>query len=669
MMHACAAALSLSLLLALPASRQTARPVPEAGPAPGLVRLPSGRLVRSDHLLVRWRSETSSESRLAAYAASGARLARVIPRIAWDVVTVAEEDLFAAKDRLSAWPGVERCEFSHACRPAYTPNDPLYPSMWAPPHIRADRAWDITKGDPSVVIAILDTGVEVVHPDLNDNMWVNPGEIPGNGQDDDQNGYVDDVHGYDFVYHDPDPNDVYGHGTGCAGIAAAEIDNSEGIVGIGPRCRLMACKCGRDDGYFFDDAVAPAFIYAADMGAKVTSNSYFGDGITPVQMDAVNYAYEKGVLHVVAAGNDNRVTIYYPAGYDACIAVASLEPNDTKSWFSNFGTWVDVVAPGNSLLTTSLGGSYGGFAGTSGACPHVAGLAGLVFSVHPDWTPDEVRARITGTCVPLIDPIVGHFTNYGVVDCEAAVTDHPWTPQPRAALVWVSPSAAPPGATVCVRATSLGTKPGTVTIGRAEAPLLSWTNDIVSVTVPSAGIRRELEVHSRFGPLRFEPFRVLAAGTAPIYGATDISIAGNYWAGSLLAGGFSEMLAEDGLVVEGQAQWDGAAYMDAIFQRLASPLSDRIELTYTRTYESAGSGAAESLYLYDFDSGSYPYGGYVQIASYPITAGQTRTDTVVITTNPERYRSYETNVYLAIVATTNAGSAHFTIDRLTVAAD
>ncbi|MFO0980198.1 MAG: S8 family peptidase [Planctomycetota bacterium] len=662
-------ALVLLSTMLVPAALATAqRETPRQGPAPGLVLLPSGALVRSDRLLLKWRAGARDASKQAAYARARVRLESTIPHIGWDVVMVAEDRLFEAKDELSAQAAVVRCDFSHAARVALTPDDPYYPSMWAPPRIKADRAWDITQGSASVVIAILDTGLDYSHVDLAANAWTNAGEIPANGIDDDHNGYVDDYHGYDFTYHDPEPNDVFGHGTGCAGIAAAVINNGEGVVGIGPRCALMGLKCARDDGYFFDDAVAPAFVYAADMGAKVTSNSYYGDGITPAQMDAINYAHAKGVLSVVAAGNDDRVAIYYPAGYDVSLAVGALETNDTKAWFSNYGTWVDVIAPGTSLVTTAVGNGYMGFAGTSGACPHVSGLAGLVFSQHPSFTADQVRAQIEQAAEPLIDPVIGRFTNYGVVNCERAVENRHQPTVPRAGLVWVSPIAAPRQSSVCVRGTSLGLNAGGLTIGGAPASIQSWGNERVYATTPSLGAPQGLALRSATGTLTFDAFAVLPAGSLPVYAATDLSIANNYYAGSHASGGFEELRAADGKVADVTAQYDGNAYLDVIFQKLQAPLTDRIELTYTRTYAAATGGATEYLYLYNFDSASYPYGSYEQIASFPISAGTTRTDTVVISSNAERFRAYESNVFLTINAFTNVGYASLGIDQLTIAA-
>jgi subtilisin family serine protease len=616
---------------------------------------------------VKWRPGSPAEDRLAAYRALGARREVSIPHIDWDVILVAPARLYEIKDALTARPGVLRCDFSRAYRAGLTPNDPYYPYMWAPPRIRADRAWDVTLGSPSVVVAILDTGLDYAHVDLAPNAWTNPGEIPNNGIDDDGNGYVDDVHGYDFTYHDGEPNDVFGHGTGCAGIVAAAINNAEGVVGIAPQCRLMGLKCARDDGYFFDDAVAPAFVYAADMGARVTSNSYYGDGITPAQMDAIDYAHDHGVLSVVAAGNDDRVTMYYPAGYDVALAVGALETNDTKAWFSNYGSWVDVIAPGTSLYTTAVGNGYMGFAGTSGACPHVSGLAGLVFSMHPDWTPDQVKAQIERTAEPIIDPVVGRFGNYGVIDCRSAVSGEPLQAARPASLLWVNPIAAPAGTgcasaarasassrAICVSAGRWPRSvPGATTASTRPSPRgpSAWTaaQDRVRPGVVSgvrgaerrrgAGLRRDRSLdRQQLRRRRARQRRLRGAARAGRAGGRDHGAVG--WSGVP-----RRPVPEAAESPHGSARAHLHAHVPGRRrrrERVALPLQLRLcelpvrQLRADRVVPDRGRCFAHGHHR-DHDQ-------------------------------PERFRSYETNVFLAISASTGVSYGRLEIDQLTVAA-
>lgn len=273
--------------------------------------------------------------------------------------------------------------------------------------IDAPEAWEIQTGDPSVIVGIVDSGVDLDHPDLVANLWVNAGEIPDNGIDDDGNGYVDDVNGYDFFFGNGDPQDTEGHGTHVAGTVAAVSDNGEGVTGVAWNVRIMALKTGTQ-GYIFSDAAIEAITYAANNGARVTNHSWGCWGASQALGDAFNYADQMGLVSVAAAGNDNTNQEWFPARYDVAIAVASTDHNDVKSSFSNYGFWVDVSAPGSAILSTVLDGQYNHLQGTSMAAPHVAGLAALLFSEHPDWTPAQVRQQIEETA----DNIVASNRDY-----------------------------------------------------------------------------------------------------------------------------------------------------------------------------------------------------------------------------------------------------------------
>lgn len=309
--------------------------------------------------------------------------------------------------------------------------------------IRLPFAWDIEKGSPSVTIAIIDTGVDTGHPDLATQIWHNPGEIPGNGIDDDGNGFVDDVDGWDFGRGDNDPNpefsrdtvtgvDLGFHGTFCAGIAAAATNNDDGIAGAGWSCRIMALKASHPDslGLIYAHAVAGAMAYAVDEGASVISMSfgdYFNPGVPEFYQALIDMANNAGVVCVAAAGNDGTDVPIYPGGCERLLTVGATDFNNARADFSNWGSYVDVAAPGSSMWSSIctnytfllsdqivyvfLGWDtvnpymYGD--GTSFSTPLVAGVCGLVRSRYPGLTPAMVRQHViaTGDLVPYDHPI------------------------------------------------------------------------------------------------------------------------------------------------------------------------------------------------------------------------------------------------------------------------
>ena len=266
--------------------------------------------------------------------------------------------------------------------------------------IDAPEAWDLQTGSGEIVIGVIDSGIDYTHPDLANNIWTNPGEIPGNGIDDDENGYIDDVHGWDFVNDDPDPMDGNGHGTHVAGTIAAAGNNEIGISGVSWNASLMALRFLNDSGNGSSYHALLALEYATMMGADITNNSWIGESYSGAAQFAINQAGNAGSLYVVCAGNDrndNDITPTYPASYlgDNVITVAATTNTDGLSSFSNYGAnSVDLGAPGSGILSTKPGGGYTTKSGTSMAAPHVTGVASLLLSKRGDLTPAEIRSAI-----------------------------------------------------------------------------------------------------------------------------------------------------------------------------------------------------------------------------------------------------------------------------------
>jgi subtilisin family serine protease len=305
--------------------------------------------------------------------------------------------LFEVIERLSADPYVVYAEPDYLAHAAFVPNDHRYSDQWGLAKIEAEAAWDVTQGSAAVTIAIVDTGIDLDHPDLADKLWINPGEIPGNGVDDDGNGYIDDIHGWNWVDNNNNPQDDIGHGTHVAGIAAAATDNAIGIAGTCPDCRLMALKVLDAAGQGSYSNIAAAIAYAADKGAHVVNLSLGGYGNSQLLREAVAAASEIAVV-VAAAGNGNRQDRFYPAAYEEnVIAVTATDPTDQKAAFANYGDWIDLTAPGVSIWSTMYNDTYAVWSGSSMAVPFVSGVAGLVYSHNPDWSAGAVRGHLLQT--------------------------------------------------------------------------------------------------------------------------------------------------------------------------------------------------------------------------------------------------------------------------------
>lgn len=308
---------------------------------------------------------------------------------------------------LQTLSSIEYAEPNYTVRALAVPNDTDYNSrQWAPQMMQCPAAWDLNQGSSGTIIAIIDTGVNLTHPDLQSKVTA----------------------GYDFANDDNDPTDDNSHGSHCAGIAAAATNNGVGMAGVGWNCRVMPIKVLSGGGGGSFDDVAAGITYAADNGAQILSLSLGGYGQQQAVEDACRYAWNRGCVILAAAGNDNTDQKMYPAGYDAyVIAVGSTNRQDSKSGFSNYGaTWVDVAAPGgtgvgssfqNEIYSTVLGTGYASYFGTSMACPNAAGVAGLVHSaLGPGATNTQIRNILESTTDP-----VGNWVAKGRINALKAV--------------------------------------------------------------------------------------------------------------------------------------------------------------------------------------------------------------------------------------------------------
>ena len=348
---------------------------------------------------------------------------RELSLIRAELVQVSGMTVEEAIDLLKGDPRIEYAEPNYVWHADIIPDDPDFDLLWGlhntgqtggtpDADIDAVDAWNIDTGN-SIIIGVIDTGVDTAHVDLLGNIWTNPGEIPDNGMDDDSNGYVDDMHGWDFVNWDNGPIDDNGHGTHCSGTIAAVGNNAVGVVGVCWSAKIMALKFLDQGGYGSTSDAVLAVEYATMMGANLTSNSWGGGGVSQALVDAIIASNAHGMLFVAAAGNsgvDNDVYPHYPSSYglDNIIAVAATDHNDQladePTWGSNWGlNSVDLGAPGVSIYSTTPGGGYGYKSGTSMATPHVSGAAALIWSTFPTDTHLEVKDRM----MLFVDPLPG----------------------------------------------------------------------------------------------------------------------------------------------------------------------------------------------------------------------------------------------------------------------
>lgn len=326
----------------------------------------------------------------------------------------------------------------------YTPMDPKFGQLWGlqntgendpgrtPGVVGADidmmKAWEITKGDRAVRIAVIDTGIDYNHPDLRNQMWTNEAELNGlDGVDDDGNGYVDDIHGYDFASNDGDPLDGNSHGTHCAGTIGAE-HNDLGVAGIMADVEFVAVKFLSDSGSGTTEAAIKAIDYATKLNVDIMSNSWGGGGRSEALKEAIERANDKGIIFTAAAGNsstDNDTRPHYPSNYEVenVISVAATTSSDDLASFSCYGrNTVHIAAPGHNILSTVKNGKYSSFSGTSMATPHVTGAIGLLLAQEGRLPASEVKERVMMTSEPL-SSLRGKTINSGRLNAYNLLTD------------------------------------------------------------------------------------------------------------------------------------------------------------------------------------------------------------------------------------------------------
>ncbi len=378
----------------------------------------------------------------------------------YELSFAADVDVTAIAADIAACENVEYAEPVYLYKKFEIPYDPNFGNQNYLQTVMLDKAWDVGKGSRDIVIAIIDDGVDWYHEDLFESIWNNLGEdINGDGKiteadinniDDDNNGYIDDFIGWDFMHipddwsdfwqpldgsdgkdPDNDPWGMGGHGTHVAGIAGATSGNGIGIAGASWGCSIMPLKCGwvargTMEGYIYEGY--KAIYYAVDNGANIINMSWGGEGYSKLNQDLVNYAWEHGVLCIASAGNDASEIPIYPPGYDHVFSIAGTgNDNDQVYSFTNYGDWIDLSAPGSSIYSTLNGNRYGYKSGTSMAAPLVAGIAGLLWSQHPDWSIEQITDQLIATADPIddVNPDYRGMLGAGRINAFRALTEEP----------------------------------------------------------------------------------------------------------------------------------------------------------------------------------------------------------------------------------------------------
>lgn len=413
----------------------------------------------------------------------------VTQKISGQDIVVVKKAVFQTNDSavksLNENPMVEIAEPNFIYRINKAPSDPMYAQTWglgnigqADPKnqvgvagidINAERAWDIQTGTREKIIAVIDTGIDHTHPDLKDNMWQNEAEAAGTaGVDDDNNGVVDDIYGYNAITGTGNAKDDQGHGSHCAGTIGARANNGIGVAGVNWDVRMMSVKFLDAGGSGSLADAIKAIDYATKMGAHIMSNSWGGGGFSQTLLDAIERSNAAGAVFIAAAGNDNNNndnSPTYPSTYQVAnvISVAAIDNRGARADFSSYGKkTVHLGAPGVNVMSTT-GGGYKSYSGTSMATPHVAGVAALLWANEPNLTAAEVKARLVATTRPLAS-MKGKTRTGGMVDAYGALTNTQAPPDANDPANW---------ATVSMDF-------------KSESPYKPNTNQVFEVSVPGA---------------------------------------------------------------------------------------------------------------------------------------------------------------------------------------
>ncbi len=477
-------------------------------------------------------------------------------------------DVEEAVEAYSDDPNVEYAEPNFIMKINAVPNDSNYSEMWGlhntgqtggltDADIDAPEAWDIFTGDPGLVVGVIDTGVDYTHEDLAANMWVNTAEQSGTpGVDDDGNGYIDDIYGWDAHNDDGDPMDDHNHGTHVSGTIGGAGNNNLGVTGVNWDVKIMALKFLSDQGSGSTSDAITCIEYLLEMKSRgvnirVTNNSWGSNNSSSALEDAIRALEENGVLFIAAAGNSSCDTdsgAHFPSGYDVdnVISVAATNDTDNMAYFSNHGlNTVDVGAPGRYIMSTLISNEYGKFSGTSMAAPHVAGLAALVWGYSPALEYRDVIDIIYATVDPL-PSLNGKTVTGGRINAHKALLQDPALLPPT--IYYISPAQGQTGINVTIEGKRFGSTPGSVVFfDDKPASIIDWSDTSITCTLPEDAETGLLTVNTSGGESAAKFFtvgnfmRVHAPSPAPVSGPAVATVSGKIY----LIGGITSYAYQD----------------------------------------------------------------------------------------------------------------------------